>query len=584
MPDSKPHRRGAFADIPMPARLIIATRKSPLALAQAHIVARALEKFGVHRVLKKITATGDEIIDRPLADIGGKELFVNNLRRALLEGAADIAVHSMKDLPAERSPEFSTIVAGFAEDPRDVFISRRYESLAAMPKGATVGTCSPRRAALLREYFPQIRIVPMRGNVQTRLQKMRDGACDGIILAAAGLHRLNLIGMGPDYPISEVNLNFDYLSPEIFIPAPGQGMLAVECLRKNLDLSDDARTPLTAVYDALSDFESDSLYRNIAESKFVRTIGGDCRTPLGAYAHIDGDDICLRAFYAGNGNFRQSCVHYENGNPGALYAGETAAGAVLQTINNVWVSRPYRRAFDLARALRRHDLADIIKPAMRIVAAKNRHFNQLLSRPRFYDLAIFVSEEAAHRCRNLIAAEKSLPAMAIGDATFAAVEKIAAFAAVRASAGDGDSLLRSPHLRARQIDGKKIAVVGGVSGDDPHSLSPDLCEELRRRGAEVFCAVAYRRIPAPANDADIAALCESGTLRAAVAYSGDTAANMLAMIAPRHRDFFLRSPLFVIHRNIAAAAQKMGFRDVHIAPPDAEKMAAQIAAHLQTRE
>lgn len=563
-----------------PSRLVIATRRSPLALAQTHIVVRALEKLGIRCVLKKITATGDEITDRPLADIGGKELFVNNLRRALNNGTADIAVHSMKDLPAEPSPAFAILAAGFAADPRDIFISQKYESLAAMPKGATIGTCSPRRAALLHEYFSHIKIVPMRGNVQTRLQKMQDGACDGIILAAAGLHRLNLIGKGTNFSVAGVKIHFDYLSPEIFIPAPGQGILAVECLRKNLDLSDDADTPLSKIYYSLRDDKAN--VRCIAERQFTRAIGGDCHTPLGAFARVDGDTICLRAFYAGGGTFRKSyvCLPY-NDNSGALRAAKIAAGSVLRTTHHVWVSRPYRRAFDLVRALRRHGLTPVIKPAMRIIAAKNAHFKQLLARPQFYDLAVFVSEEAAHRCRNLIAAKKPLPALAIGETTFAAVEKIAAFAAIRAPAGDSDALLRSPHLRAKTIAGKKIAVVGGMSGNDINSLSPTLCDTLRKRGAEVFCAVAYHRIPAPKDDAKIAFHCESETLRAAVAYSGDTAANMAAM-GGMHHAHILRLPLFVIHRNIAAAAQKTGYSNVHIAAPDADKIAAQIAAHLQT--
>lgn len=251
-------------------------------------------------------------------------------------------------------------------------------------------------------------------------------------------------------------------------------------------------------------------------------------------------------------------------------------------MNSVWVSRPRRRTLPLARALRRHNLTPIVKPAIRIVAAKQRDsLNQFVARLRFFDLAIFVSEEAAHRCRDITPPNSPLPSLSVGAATFAAVKKNPAFAAIETSADDSDSLLRLSHLQ--NIAEKKIAVVGGISGEDADSLSPKLCRGLQKRGAKISRVAAYRRIPAPP-DAEISRLVSEKTLRAAIAYSGDTAANMRAMLAPLQRDSFLRIPLFVIHRNIAAAAQKAGFRDVHIAPPDAEKMASQIAAHLQTGE
>lgn len=284
--------------------LILATRKSPLALAQTETAAAALEQNGIKCLIKTFSTAGDEITDKPLADIGGKELFVNNLRRALKEGAADIAVHSAKDMPAKPHPDFILLAAGFAEDPRDVFISPKYESLRAMPDGATVGTCSPRRAALLAEYFPKLKTVPMRGNVGTRLQKLKEGACDGTILAAAGLRRLNLIGRGADFPISEVNINFEYLNPEIFIPAPGQGVLAAECLAAGADFSRNGRA--AQIRRALQD--ANAAPRLAAEMKFAETVGGDCRTPLGAHAAVEKESVCLRAFYAGGKQFRKTAV------------------------------------------------------------------------------------------------------------------------------------------------------------------------------------------------------------------------------------------------------------------------------------
>ena len=322
----------------MPKPLVIATRKSPLALAQTNTVAAALKKCGVHCAVKTFSTTGDEITDRPLAEIGGKELFINTLRRALREGAAAIAVHSAKDMPAKQNPEFVNVAVGFAEDPRDVFISQKYGFLQEMPEGATIGTCSPRRAALLAEYFPHLKTVQMRGNIGTRLQKLKENTCDGIILAAAGLRRLNLIGRDADFSDSEVsgvseiseikiNFNFEYLNPEIFIPAPGQGILAAECFAKNLDAADGRLAE--KIYSVLPD--DGAKIRLRAESAFAEIMGGDCKTPLGAHAVICRDYISLRAFYAGGGRFCKTLIRRPNsGGSAALAAAKIAAAEVLK--------------------------------------------------------------------------------------------------------------------------------------------------------------------------------------------------------------------------------------------------------------
>ena len=303
------------------SRMTIVSRKSPLALAQTDIVAACLRSAGIDCEVYKTTSAGDET-SQPLADIGGKELFAGTLRQALYDGKADVAVHSLKDLAAQRPSDIELLSVCFAEEPSDVFISRRDLSSDKMPEGMKVGTCSPRRAALLHEYFPGNEVVDMRGNVQTRLKKMHEGACDILILAAAGLRRLNLIDgeslTGGEHVIQ--------LPPETFIPSPGQGMLAVECLSEKLkeDVFVKARKAL---------LDSDLEMRYAAEGGFSREIGGDCHTPLGAFAEEVSDNkkakqICLRAFYAGGGQFRQTVVYDSYNMEGAKRAAIAAARAV----------------------------------------------------------------------------------------------------------------------------------------------------------------------------------------------------------------------------------------------------------------
>lgn len=287
--------------------LVIASRTSPLALLQANIVAAAMRRCGMACEVKGFSTAGDEITDRPLADIGGKELFVKALRRAMQNGEADLAVHSLKDMASRPSPAFVLAAIGFGEDPRDVCVSKKYSSLREMPPGATVGTCSPRRLALLDRHLPHLKPVMMRGNLQTRRRRLQEGACDALLLAAAGLRRLRML-----------DEQCEYLSPEVFIPAPGQGLLAVECMV--------AKADLIAQLAALSD--ADAECRTAAERAFAAAVDGDCQTPLGAHAKLINNEIHLHAFYAGDGRFCD--VHTNAARDHAEAAGLAAARALLR--------------------------------------------------------------------------------------------------------------------------------------------------------------------------------------------------------------------------------------------------------------
>ena len=266
-----------------PARIIIASRESRLAMWQAvHIQSRlsALYPQSVVEILG-MTTRGDQILDRPLSQIGGKGLFIKELEVAMEESRADLAVHSLKDVPMEMPEGFSLTAIAARENPRDAFVSNKYESLDALPAGAVVGTSSLRREAILRANYPQLEIEPLRGNLDTRLRKLDEGQYDAIILAAAGLIRLGL-----------KELIRTVLTPEQSLPAPGQGALGIEILAGRADAA--------AWIAPLNDVETMHCVR--AERAFSRALGGSCQVPLGGYAvlenGVNGATLWLRGFVA----------------------------------------------------------------------------------------------------------------------------------------------------------------------------------------------------------------------------------------------------------------------------------------------
>lgn len=262
-----------------PERIIIATRESRLALWQAeHIKARLEQLYPACQVeLLGMTTRGDQILDRPLAKVGGKGLFVKELETALLDGRADIAVHSMKDVPMQMEAPFALSCITAREVPLDAFVSNRYESLADMPPGAIVGTSSLRRESQIHANFPFLGVSSLRGNLDTRLRKLDEGQYDAIILAAAGLSRL---GMGER--IRSV------LPAELSLPAVGQGALGIECLAERSDVA--------AWLAPLADAETTACV--LAERAVARALAGSCEVPLGAYALIENGQLWLRGFVA----------------------------------------------------------------------------------------------------------------------------------------------------------------------------------------------------------------------------------------------------------------------------------------------
>jgi len=256
----------------MSETITIATRESRLALWQAEHVKALLEQQGITVELLGMTTRGDQILDRTLSKVGGKGLFVKELENALEEGRAQLAVHSLKDVPMELPDGFELVSILEREDPRDAFISNTYDSLSALPQGALVGTSSLRRVVQLKALRPDLRIEPLRGNLDTRLRKLDEGGYDAIVLAAAGLMRLGL-GERIRSRFSEVEM----------IPCAGQGALGLE-------VRADAAA-LKAILQAMS--HTPTWLATQAERAVSRALGGSCSMPLAAHATFSGEQMQL---------------------------------------------------------------------------------------------------------------------------------------------------------------------------------------------------------------------------------------------------------------------------------------------------
>ncbi len=251
----------------------VGTRASVLARAQADSVAQALRARGEDVEIVTMTTEGDRLLSARLAEVGGKGLFVREIEEALLAGTIDVAVHSLKDLPAELPGGLVLAAFPAREDPRDVLVSRSGGGFDALSEGARLGTSSPRRRALALAVRPDLRIQPVRGNVDTRLRKLAAGECDALVLAAAGLRRL---GLTPEHA--------EPLAADVFVPAVGQGILGVEVR------ADDAR--VSGLVRALD--HADTRAAALAERAYLRRLGASCNTAVAAHAMIEGGGTTIR--------------------------------------------------------------------------------------------------------------------------------------------------------------------------------------------------------------------------------------------------------------------------------------------------
>ncbi len=302
---------------------IIASRESRLAMWQAEHVQNLLSKVSGSPVsILGMTTRGDQILDRTLSKVGGKGLFVKELETALEEGRAHLAVHSLKDVPMQLPEGFELACVMTREDPRDAFVSNHFASLDDLPHGAVVGTSSLRREAQLKARYPHLSIVPLRGNLDTRLAKLDRGDMQAIILAAAGLKRLGMVER-----IRQV------IPPEVLLPAAGQGALGIEI-----------RSDGAAIRSALSPLADDKTFREVrAERALSRALGGSCQVPLAAYCvqEPDGRTLRLRALVAmtnGSRVLRAECLGEDPEALGLQAAKELSDQGALEILQSLGVA------------------------------------------------------------------------------------------------------------------------------------------------------------------------------------------------------------------------------------------------------
>ena len=299
----------------VPSPVVIATRESRLAMWQAHHVRDLLrERFGLGVELLGMTTRGDQILDRALSKVGGKGLFVKELETALEQGQAHLAVHSLKDVPMELPPGFVLAAILEREDPRDAFVSPRFADLASLPQGACVGTSSLRRVVQLMALRPDLRIEPLRGNLDTRLRKLDEGGYDAIVLAAAGLKRLGLA--------ERIRAVFD---PAQMIPAAGQGALGLEVREDALALRE---TLATLVH-------RPTWWASLAERAVSRALGGSCSMPLAAHAVWRDGQLAIDAALGDADDVRRPLLRAQaqasiDGDDAATALGQGVAARLLE--------------------------------------------------------------------------------------------------------------------------------------------------------------------------------------------------------------------------------------------------------------
>lgn len=300
-------------------KIVVGSRQSALALTQTNWVIERLKAFGLpfEFEVKKIVTKGDRILDVTLSKVGGKGLFVKEIEQALLDGEIDMAVHSMKDMPAALPPGLTIGCVPKRVDVRDVLISEDNQPLDKLPSGAIVGTSSLRRAAQLKAFRPDLVIEPIRGNIDTRMRKLKEESFSAIILAAAGLERMQWNG----------NIT-EFLPVEISLPAVGQGALAIECR------ADDAE--LLALLDKLND--KDTALAVKAERAFLRTLEGGCQVPIAAHATVTEDKVSLTGLVADPDGHTILKENMESDDPEALGVNlayklkEQGAGDILEKV------------------------------------------------------------------------------------------------------------------------------------------------------------------------------------------------------------------------------------------------------------
>ena len=541
-------------------KIRIATRNSPLALWQANYVKDLL--LDLHQDLQvelvPMTTRGDQMLDRSLSTIGGKGLFLKELETALLEGKADIAVHSMKDVPVSLPEGLEIPVVLEREDPRDAFVSNDYQNLYALPDGARVGTSSLRRVSQLKNAFPQLQFSELRGNVNTRLKKLDAGEFDAIILAAAGLIRLGMkdrIGQ--------------YIAPTLCIPAVGQGIVGIECRIA------DANTYL--LIEPLNNKSSELVLS--AERALNQGLQGGCSVPIAGYAEVDKGKLTLNAMVGAPDGSKVLKVSESHVTPAvnvAVSLGRSAAsdllgqgageilsalhGGKLSTKPVVLLTRQYQLLANMPAILKRLDFDAVNIPTLQV--APTRHIAEQLADIESYTDVVFVSRNSVDIGMKILSKTGGIPesvqAMAVGAETAKHLMEYGVEALYPNMGAGAQALLDVAQLK--ELKGRKILIIRGKQGLDWPA------EEMRARGAQVNEAICYRQfIPENSEQNLKDALEQISNLHCVFVHSSNSLRNLIK-IAGKNKYVILNSMLVAGSKNIAEVAIGHGWLgEVHIA-------------------
>lgn len=550
----------------------IATRNSPLALWQANYVKAQLLKAHEQLTVEIISMTtrGDQLLDRSLIAAGGKGLFLKELEVSLLNKETDIAVHSMKDVPVDLPRGLEIPVVCEREDARDAFVSNNYQNLYALPAGAKVGTSSLRRVAQLKSAFPELEFIELRGNVNTRLSKLDKGDYDAIILAAAGLIRLELTER-----ISQ------YISPELCLPAVGQGIVGIEC-RSDDDVTKAILAPLHSAESSLV---------LAAERSMNAGLEGGCQVPIAGYAQVEKGRIRMRSMVGepdGSRVLKAEGVSEKITNNSANELGQKlsenllkqGAGAILEAVYRqpmqlkklskpmVLLTRQHRYLGNTAAILQRLDFQPTHIPTLQIQPNNTPELLSTLKALQSYTDVLFVSRNAVDIGMPMIQEQGGLPdniqVLAVGAETAKQLYNFGIDALFPSTGSGAEALLEVAQLA--DLGGRKILIVRGEQGLDWSA------QEMRKRGAEVQQAVCYRQSSPEQSRAQLTeALQSNDRLEGVFAHSTQSLQNLID-ISGDHQGRLLLATLVAGSQRIANKAKDLGWiGDVLVAQSPSNK-------------
>ena len=550
----------------------IATRNSPLALWQANYVKQRLEEehTDLNVEIVGMTTKGDQLLDRSLVAVGGKGLFLKELEVSLLNKETDIAVHSMKDVPVILPKGLEIPVFCEREDPRDAFVSNDYQNLYALPSGAKVGTSSLRRISQLKNAFPNLEFLELRGNVNTRLRKLDDGDYDAIILATAGLKRL-----GFEERIKQ------YIAPDLCLPAVGQGIVGIECR------SDDAK-----VKELLAPLHSiESEIALAAERSMNASLEGGCQVPIAGYAQIVSGKVELRgAVGDANGETILSAQHTANkltaqssvelGQHVADQLLQQGAAEILKSVYReppvlskvqkpvVILTRQNRFLGNTAAILQRLDYLPAHVPTLDILPIVNEELEGIFANLADFSDVIFVSRNAVDIGMELIKQNGGLSdrvrVLAVGGETAKQLYGYNVDALFPESGSGSEALLRVGPMK--DLNNRKILIIRGEQGLDWPA------EKMRKRGADVVQAKCYKQhVPQDCEIRIKEVLEQNEKIEGLFIHSVHSLDNLLSA-TQEYEDVLRQVPLVVGSDKIAKAAHEIGWKgEVSVAESPSNK-------------